>query len=916
MKNKLHLLITLFVLASATIFATSADQRPNVIVILADDLGYSDVGFNRGADFDTDLGEIPTPHIDALADAGIICSNAHVTHPFCGPSRASILTGVYPHKIGAQYNLPNDITMTQGIDPDETYFSTVMNDAGYNTLAVGKWHLGFVEGKYQPLDRGFDEFFGFCGGGKNYFRSEYDKTWYKYTVNSAGYNDPALYNEPKDNHTTNEYMDPVQRNRDYVDRKEFAEDDYLTDVLTDETLDFIDRKAGEADPFMIYLAYNAPHTPLQAPEDEKAAFKVANPGFETAYRNSDYLLNSNQVTKYTDAVERQEKIDYYVDCRMTYATMVSNMDANIGRVVAKLKEEGVFDNTLIIFFSDNGGYTYSKGAVNYPLDALKGSTDEGGHRVPFFFHWPNKITTPAVYPYQISSLDVYPTLANVANGTIPTGKTIDGKDVLDDVIAGNNVRENEALFVMRPQNGFHNTAIVSYPYRMTKKGGNGAWKLFDVRVNPQQEIVGTTSGGAQVSAVVEELEDLGASWANSFINVRPAWFDNDGDGTGHPHRVHWFGENLVGDEGAMIFPDFARVFNETMAADVVAVDSVVMADDSVTIEVGQTYAFVKQTYPINATDKTSQWTLSNDTVAQLTEARTYEALVAGSVTVMVTTNDGAHQDSCVLTVVEAGGDTGGDDDDDDDNNGGDSGVTGDTIPGTILFEFEGRYEWTPQATCQIDVSANKGYDGSSNSVKMAYETAPLAQKHLSVEKEKLTGLIAGDYTISMQVYKEAGSLTEQIYFMVIGGTDAAVQLVFDITTLAEGSWQEVSLDYTATKDFDADAYLRFRTKATQKTGVIYIDNVKVAPQGQTSAVASVGEALDCKVFPNPVEDVLVIASPMAERVEVYSIMGELVMTTLKTEEPYRMDVSSLKAGTYIFQLSGQVQRASQVVVVR
>ena len=235
-------LFALCLLFSFQISAQTQGTRPNIIVILADDLGYADVGFNRDGSYPVERGVIPTPHLDALANQGIIGSNAHVAHPFCGPSRVAILTGIYPHRIGAQYNLPNDITSAIGIPESETYFSAAIDDASYNTMAIGKWHLGFSEGKYQPMDRGFDEFFGFLGGGKNYFRSEYDNTWYKYSPSDSEYNDPQLYNLPKDNPTTNEYQDPLQRGREYVDRKEFALDEYLTDVLTDAAIDFIGRK--------------------------------------------------------------------------------------------------------------------------------------------------------------------------------------------------------------------------------------------------------------------------------------------------------------------------------------------------------------------------------------------------------------------------------------------------------------------------------------------------------------------------------------------------------------------------------------------------------------------------------------------------------------------------------------------------
>lgn len=553
-------LFVLFAWGFASMAQTTKGSRPNIIVILADDLGYADVGFNRDASYPVDRGVIPTPNIDALADQGIICTNAHVAHPFCGPSRAAIMTGMYPHRIGAQYNLPNDITGTLGIPVEETYFSTLIDDTNYNTIAIGKWHLGFSEGKYQPQDRGFDEFFGFLGGGKNYFRSDYDNVWYKYRDNEPEYNDSNLYNEPKDNPNTNEYLDPLQRGRNYVDRKEFAEDDYLTDVLTDQAIDFIGRKASDADPFMMYVAYNAPHTPLQAPQDEIDAFKAANPDFESLVRNSSYITASTPVNKVSDPVEKEALIEKFVDARITYATMVANMDTNIGKIVAKLKAEGIMDNTVIVFFSDNGGYTYSKGAVNYPLAALKGSVDEGGHRVPFFVHWPDEIKTPSTYDYQISSMDLYPTLVHLAGGSVPDTKTIDGVDFMDKMIAGEDARPGGTLHVLRPQNGFHNAAIISYPYRIVRKGGNGTWKLYDVTVNPEVQITGDV-GDTTADAIIEELEAKGADWAREFKDVKPAWFDHD-RGNGHPHRILWFGEDLAGNTAEPVFPGLNNTYND------------------------------------------------------------------------------------------------------------------------------------------------------------------------------------------------------------------------------------------------------------------------------------------------------------------------------------------------------------------
>ena len=526
---KAFFFLATFCIVSIQVYSQTQGTRPNIIVILADDLGYADVGFNRDATFPSERGAIPTPNIDALANSGVILKNAHVVHPFCGPSRVALLTGIYPHRIGAQYNLPNDITTTLGIPENETYFSKVLQDSNYNTSAIGKWHLGFENGKYQPLDRGFDHFFGFLGGGKNYFESIYEDSFYS-RLGGA-------------NPVTNEYQDPLQRNRDYVAQNEYsnaANEDYLTDVLTDNAIQYIAANKGDVNPFFMYLAYNAPHTPLQATDAEIAAFKVANPNFENNLRTSSYLINSDPVTKLATQAEKDAKIEEFVEARIIYATMTVNMDNNIGRVVTELKKNiNDFNNTVIIFLSDNGGYRWSKGADNFPLDQQKGSVLEGGHKVPMFVSWPNQITTPSTYNYQVSSLDIYPTVANLAGATIPSTKKIDGLDFMDKIIAGQKVRaDNKPLYAVRPQDGFHNGGIVSYPWKIVKTGNNGVWKLYNI-LNDPGESTDVRSSEANAEQIISDLLDESESFFYDFKDVKPAWFDNDGDGSGHPHSAEW-----------------------------------------------------------------------------------------------------------------------------------------------------------------------------------------------------------------------------------------------------------------------------------------------------------------------------------------------------------------------------------------
>ncbi|NIJ45669.1 arylsulfatase A-like enzyme [Wenyingzhuangia heitensis] len=559
-------IISCLIALSSSMYAQTNNTRPNVVVILADDLGYADVGFNRAIDYPSEKGIIPTPQLDALANNGIICTNGHVAHPFCGPSRAALMTGVQPNRIGAQYNLPNDITSPLGIPVEETYFSTILQNKNYNTAAFGKWHLGFTEGKYQPLDRGFDEFFGFLGGGKPYTQRQYDNTFYKWSHSNSNhadkYNDPNQWNEAKGT-ITNEYQDPLQRNRAYVDRKEFGLDEYLTDVLTDEAISFIADKSTQTAPFFVYMAYNAPHTPLEAPADEIAQFKIDNPNFETLVRNSDYLKEAGgyeldkvegelkKETSYNyNSLSQQEKdekvaayrnnlLDEYTENRIIYATMVANMDRNIGRIVAELKKDmDVFNNTVIIFLSDNGGYTYSKGAVNHPLFALKGSIFDGGHKVPFFVHWPNKIRSNSHYKYQISSLDLYPTLVDLAGGSIPSGKKLDGKSFMDKLIAGEELRPNDPLYVLRPLNGFHAISIHSNPYKAVKRSKNSKWELYNIELDPG-ETTNIANSEPNGDGILEGLKNKGITYVKEFKDVKPSWFDHERNG-GHPHRTLWF----------------------------------------------------------------------------------------------------------------------------------------------------------------------------------------------------------------------------------------------------------------------------------------------------------------------------------------------------------------------------------------
>src|SRR5678815_241769 len=258
--------------------AEAQRRPPNILVIVTDDMGYGDIGIHGSKD-------IPTPNIDALAKVGIRFSNAYVSGPYCSPTRAGLLTGRYPQRFGHEFNLNTSAAYSDfGLPLSETTMADRLKAAGYRTALFGKWHLGSGD-KFHPIARGFDEFFGFLGGQHSYTE-----------VLPAGPN-PLLDG-----------------------RKPAASVTYLTDVLADRSIEFIQRKS--AAPFLLYLAFNAVHVPMEATDKYLARFpKIADPQ------------------------------------RKTYAAMLSAMDDAIGRVMAAVRSEGLEERTLVVFFNDNGGPT-------------------------------------------------------------------------------------------------------------------------------------------------------------------------------------------------------------------------------------------------------------------------------------------------------------------------------------------------------------------------------------------------------------------------------------------------------------------------------------------------------------------------------------------------------------------------------
>ncbi|MEN8703415.1 MAG: sulfatase-like hydrolase/transferase [Polaribacter sp.] len=437
-------------------------KRPNIIMILCDDLGYSDVGFNGAKD-------IKTPALDALAATGTKFTSAYVPHPFCGPSRAGIMTGRYAHTIGAQFNLPaNSETIGEGIDLNEKFISKMLQEADYTTGMVGKWHLGAIQ-KYHPNNRGFDDFYGFLGGGHNYHSEDYKA---KYATAKA-----------RGTKVIWDYLSPLEHNG-----KQVTDDNgYLTDVLSNQGVRFMEESSKSSEPFFLFMSYNAPHTPLEAKKEDLEVF--AN------------IKNKN---------------------RRTYAAMVYAVDRGVQKLVESLKATGEYENTLIVFYSDNGGRP-DKGATNYPLKEGKGSVYEGGYRVPMFFHWKGVVPSGMIYDNPISALDLYPTFAKLAEAKIHENKILDGKDMWNNFMMNKEVRVNQNIFTMRHRNGFSDVGVRNGKWKAVK-AYRQKWKLFDI----DNDIEESNNVSSQHSEVLKKLVRDAEAWSTT--HIQPKWWHNNKTG--------------------------------------------------------------------------------------------------------------------------------------------------------------------------------------------------------------------------------------------------------------------------------------------------------------------------------------------------------------------------------------------------
>ncbi len=352
--------------------ASVDDGLPNIVVVLADDLGYADVGFQGS--------EWATPHIDALRESGLRFSNGYVSHSGCGPSRAGLLSGRYQQSFGFQGN--PSWTQNHGIPTDVVLLPSMLNQAGYVSAIVGKWHLGRPTFAH-PFNKGFDRFYGFLGGGHDYWKTD-----------------------QRDNSESGSKL------HDDNDRVHLTK--YLTTQLTDAAVEFIDDNSTR--PFFLYLAYNAPHSPAQAP---------------------------------AEAIQRVSSIED--ETERIYAAMITVMDDEIGRVRTKLETLELTENTIFIFLSDHGAARDS-GGRNLPLRGYKGTLYDGALKVPFVMSWPDKIEADTTYDLPVSSLDIVPTVLKAAGLSPPSN--LDGVDLMPYLDGTFTTRPHKRLYFSRP-NGVH-----------------------------------------------------------------------------------------------------------------------------------------------------------------------------------------------------------------------------------------------------------------------------------------------------------------------------------------------------------------------------------------------------------------------------------------------------------------------------
>ena len=425
-------------------------RRPNIIVFMTDDQGYGDLSCMGATDF-------LTPHIDELATTGARFTNWYSNSPVCSPSRASLLTGRYPGNAGVRAILAGH-RKASGLTPEAPTIATAVRDLGYQTAMVGKWHLGLDE-KCRPNQNGFDYFYGFMAGCIDYYSHVF------YWCMADGHTDPT--------------HDLWENDHEFYDNGR-----YFTEMVSEKAVEKI-REMNESDaPFMMYVAYNAPHYPMHAPR------------------------------KYLD------RFPHLPWDRRIMAAMLSAVDDGVGQITDELKRLGIYEDTIIFFQSDNGPSRESRnwmdgrgdpyyGGMPGSLKGHKFSLFEGGIRVPGIFSWPGHIPAGQVIDEPCAAMDVFPTLLSIAGGD-PSKYELDGLDITDVLMNGGKTPHEEIYWEMEMQ-----TAIRQGNYKLVLDGQliegeppQDPVFLSDLSVDPSE----TTNLAEQYPELTAELKEKALSW--------------------------------------------------------------------------------------------------------------------------------------------------------------------------------------------------------------------------------------------------------------------------------------------------------------------------------------------------------------------------------------------------------------------